>query len=154
MKAVETNGAIEIYSSVPKSWGRVLAGFDLLSDSDLEGYGFYDVVMPSYNPNTQILGDIYFDSDNNQFTYPVSSKTWSESVSELKIKRIEELKSLAYHTLSQTDWYVVRKSEKGVAIPSDIQTQRDNIRTSVETKESEINAKTTKASVMGYDISL
>ena len=54
--------------------------------------------------------------------------------------------------LAKTDWYVSRKSEKGTAIPSAIQTERDDLRTACNTKESEINAKTTKAGVLNYDL--
>ena len=61
---------------------------------------------------------------------------------------------MAYNKLSRTDWYAIRKAEKGIDIPSDIQTERDAIRTNVSTKEGEINALTTKASVLKYNINL
>ena len=48
---------------------------------------------------------------------------------------------------------VVRKAEKGTAIPAATQTERDDIRATVVTKEGEINALTTKAAVLKYDIS-
>jgi len=49
MKAIQINGSIKTYSKLPKTWGTVIGGFDLLSDSDLQSYGFYDVVIPEYN---------------------------------------------------------------------------------------------------------
>ena len=49
---------------------------------------------------------------------------------------------------------LIDKAEKGIDIPSDIQTERDAIRTNVSTKEGEINALTTKASVLKYNINL
>ena len=52
--------------------------------------------------------------------------------------------------LAETDWYVTRNQEKGIAIPSDVQTERDDLRSECATKESEINAKTTKAAVVDY----
>ena len=122
MKAKDYNGTIKVYKTVPKAYGSIIGGFDLLSDSDLEGYGFYDVVTPSYDSSIKVLGDIYFDSSNNVFTYPVNNKTWTETLAELKEKKIEQLKSLYNIELAKTDWYVVRKSEKGTAIPTDIQT--------------------------------
>ena len=73
-------------------------------------------------------------------------------MAQLKASQIKGLKSLAYSKLSPTDWYAIRKAENDTAIPSNIQTERDAIRTSVITKEGEINALTTKASVLKYDI--
>ena len=42
--------------------------------------------------------------------------------------------------LAKYDWYVVRKAEKGTAIPSAIQTFRDGVRTACDTREKEIDA--------------
>jgi hypothetical protein len=49
-------------------------------------------------------------------------------------------KSLAKGLLEKYDWYVVRKAEKGTAIPSAIQTFRDGVRTVCDTREKEIDA--------------
>ena len=152
MKAKDYNGTIKVYNTVPKSYGSIIGGFDLLSDSELQGHGFYDVVVPTYDGRIKELGDIYFDSENSRFTYPVSNKTWTESLADLKAERIKELKSIYNSKLAVTDWYVTRKSEKGTAIPSDIQTERDNLRTECGTHETAINAKTTKAQVVSYDV--
>lgn len=152
MKAKDYNGTIKVYNRVPKSYGSIIGGFDLLSDSELEGYGFYDVVMPTYDGRIKELGDIYFDSANSRFTYPVSNKTWTESLSELKANKIKSIKNHYNNKLAETDWYVTRKSEKGTAIPSDIQTERDGYRTDCNTHETAINAKTTKAQVESYDL--
>lgn len=152
MKAKDYNGTIKVYNTVPKAYGSIVGGFDLLSDSDLEGHGFYNVVTPTHDSRIEELGDIYFDSENSQFTYPVNNKTWTESLADLKVNKIKEAKQLANDKLSSTDWYVTRKSEKGTAIPSDIQTERDNLRTACGTHETAINAITTKAQVISYDI--
>lgn len=152
MKAKDYNGTIKTYNVVPKSYGNIIGGFDLLSDSELEGHGFYDVVTPTYDGRIKELGDIYFDSTNSQFTYPVNNKTWTATIAELKTERIAEAKQEANMRLAVTDWYVTRKSEKGTAIPSDVQTDRDAIRTACTNHETAINAKTTKAQVMSYDI--
>ena len=41
--------------------------------------------------------------------------------------------------LSQYDWYVTRKAEKGTTIPDTISTYRDGLRTAYETRKTEIN---------------
>ena len=49
-------------------------------------------------------------------------------------------KVTAQSLLAQYDWYVVRKAEKGTAIPSAITTYRDGVRTACDTREKEIDA--------------
>ena len=152
MKAKDYNGSIKTFISLPKSYGNIIGGFDLLSDTELQKYGFYNVVTPSYNLKIEELGPISFDSENNVFTYAVNNKTWSETLSKLKENQIEETKIIAKTILYNTDWYVVRKAEKGTAIPDDIELQRDNIRIACDNHETAINNLTTKAAVMDYNI--
>ena len=150
MKAINDNGTIKTFSSVPKSWkGKI--GLQYASDSDLEALGFYDVEQPS-KKESQEYGDIEWDADNSRFTYPVNNKTFSESVAELKTQKIANLKAIYNSKLSSTDWYVVRAAEGGTAVPSDIATERSDLRTECATKEGEINAKTTKAQVVDYQL--
>ena len=151
MKAIEINGSIKKYSSIPKSWGGVFAGFNLLSDEALETYGFYDVVEPDgYDSQIHDLGEIEFDAGNSVFTYPKSNKTWSQSLAELKTQKISNLKSSAGYELAKTDWYITREAELGTSVPDSITTERAAIRSKVDTIESEINALTTKANVVKH----
>lgn len=152
MKAIQINGNIKTYNAIPKAWGSVIAGFNLLSSSDWEAAGFYDVVKPSYNSATQNLGDIEWDSANNQFTYPVTNKTWTQTVAELKTQKIANLKNIYGQKLSETDWYIVREAEGGTATPQSILDDRADLRTECGTKETEINALTTKAAVVSYSL--
>lgn len=159
MKAIIIKGKIEKFNSVPKSWGNVMGGFDNLSNEELENYGFYDVITPTYDPVTQAIHNLHFDNSYDDgvqtrsvFIYDVQDKTISETVEQLKTKKITALKKLGYDKLQPTDWMVIREAEKGTAIPSATQTERDGIRASVSTKESEINALTTKVAILRYDI--
>ena len=56
--------------------------------------------------------------------------------------------------MSKTDWYVIRAAEGGTAVPSDIATERSDLRDECATKESEINALSTKASIIDYELPL
>ena len=151
MKAIEINGSIKKYNSIPKSWGGVFAGFNLLSDEALETYGFYNVIEPDgYDSDIHNLGEIEFDAENSVFTYSKSNKTWSQSLAELKTQKISNLKSSAGYELAKTDWYITRKAELGTSVPSSIITERAEVRSKVDTSESEINALTTKANVVKY----
>ena len=49
-------------------------------------------------------------------------------------------KEIACTLLAKYDWYVVRKAEKGTAIPTSISTYRDAVRTACDTREKEIDA--------------
>lgn len=159
MKAINKNGTIRVYGSTPKAINGnsniYLTGFDQLTDAEQRAEGLFDVVLPDgYNSQIHDLGDIFWDSANTRFTYPKTNKTWSQSVAELKEQKIANLKANANRELAKTDWYIIRNADTGDAVPSDISDARAAIRTSVATKESEINAKTTKAQVVQYDISL
>lgn len=162
MKARIVKGKIIKYPKLPSSFGNVIGGFENSSTEVLEGYGFYDIITPSYDSKTQYISNLhtiddYEDLDGKKrtvFIYDVKTKTFSETLAELKEKKIQELKSSAYNKLSSTDWYVTRKAEKGTAIPDNIETERDNIRSSVDTKENEIKALTKKVDVFNYDTTL
>lgn len=149
MKAINVDGTIKTYSNL-KSYGGAI-GLQYASDSDLEAMGFYDVVTPSINPS-QELGAIEWDAENNVFTYPVVNKTYSQTVAQLKTQKIENLKAIYNGKLSKTDWYVVRAAEGGTAVPSDIATERSDLRDECATKEAEINALSTKASIIDYQL--
>lgn len=50
-----------------------------------------------------------------------------------------EEKDIASSLLAKYDWYVIRKQEKGIEIPTAISTYRDAIRTACSTRETEID---------------
>lgn len=151
MKAIQIGGAIKRYTTIPKAWGNVICGFDLLSSTEWEAAGFYDVVTPSYDSAIQYLGDLEWDGDSSTFTYPVIDRTWSQTVAELKESKIANLKDLYNRKLEETDWYIIRAQE-GVAAPQEVLDARAALRSDCATKEAEINAKTTKKAVVSYSL--
>jgi hypothetical protein len=64
-----------------------------------------------------------------------------------------EVKSQQESLLAQTDWAVVRKSEKSTAIPSNIATWRDAIRTKATAMESAIDGAADTAAVAALFLS-
>jgi len=156
MKARLESGKVVKYNTIPKilksASGETILKANTLPEFKLKQLGFHNVVTPSYDLLIQELGDIYFDSVNNEFTYPVNNLTWSETLSELKEAKIKIAKDSANQKLITTDWYVVRKQEKEIDIPAQIQTDRDAIRTACTAHENAINAKTTKSQVQSYNI--
>src|SRR5210317_1422203 len=57
----------------------------------------------------------------------------------LKSQWIAQTKETANNLLAKSDWYVVRNAEKSTAIPSEISTYRDAVRTATGTIETAIN---------------
>jgi len=151
MKAININGQIKIYNRLPKSWDKVIGGFNLLSDDELKSYGFYSVIIDSHDSRVEKLSNIYFDTDNEVFKKDKENLTWDETLSELKAKQIEVIKNEVRNELQKTDWYIVRSQELGTAIPEEITTQRQSLRDIANDVELQINSKTTKKAVMSFD---
>lgn len=149
MKAINVNGTIKTYSSIPKSWGNMI-GVNYMSDDDLKALGFYDVVTPDIKQSEQ-LGDIYFDANAEIFTYPIVSRTYTQTLSELKEIKISNLKAYYNRKLSETDWYIIR-SQEGIPVPQNILDAREVLRNECTTHENAIIAITTKVSVIDYEL--
>ena len=154
MKAIEINGEIQLYHELPKSWRGVMGNFSLLSEEEIKSYGFYDVIVPEHNSKVEQLSNIFWDADNEVFTYTVSDREWVQSLEEMKEVKINAIKVNAQGKLNKTDWYVTRKAEKNIDIPESITTERDQIKATVDIEETEINALTTKKSVVLYSSSV
>jgi len=151
MKAKEINGQIKTYNRLPKSYGNIMAGFDLLPDNELQSFGFYNVVYPDFDNDVQELGDLVFDQNINAYTYQVNDLTWAETLTELKENKINQLKNHTNTKLGATDWYVIRQIERSIDIPSDIQQERSTILQNHEEQIVEINNLSTKANVVKYE---
>ena len=139
--------------------------------ADPTAYGFYNVVTPSYDSISQRLGGIEFDLDNDVFTYSVSDIDYTTTyevkdeegeltgetlpnydIDGKKLDLIKSVKEEANRLLSPTDWYILRKAERDVDVPSDVATERGSIITKAAGFETEINALTTYESLLRYSI--
>ena len=155
MKARLEAGKVVKYSQVPNQVDNILGGARNLNPEDL---GFYDVIVPTYDSTIQSIHNLHFQSGYDDgvntrdvFIYDVRDKDL-EDIDTLKSNKIAELKKLANTKLSVTDWVVVRNAEKSLSIPSGVTSDRDNIRSTVSTKEAEINSLNTQKAVIEYDI--
>ena len=77
---------------------------------------------------TYSKGDLIKNPDGTQLVYYGVKSTL-----------IETERGVVSSLLERYDWYVTRKSEKGIAIPDAIVTYRDGVRTAYETRKTEIN---------------
>ena len=139
--------------------------------ADPTAYGFYNVVTPPYDSISQRLGELKFDKKKKVFTYSVSDIDYTTTyevrdeegeptgetlpnydIDAKKLDLIKSVKEEANRLLSPTDWYILRKAERDVDVPSDVATERGSIITKAAGFETEINALTTYESLLRYSI--
>ena len=69
-KAVKYNTIPNILSNSSKS----ITNANVASDEVLEEFGFFNVVVPEYNIETQAINNLHFSPTGNYFTYDVVEK--------------------------------------------------------------------------------
>ena len=151
-----TYGDVNYPANVMSSW----------TNEELATIKVYPVVQDS----TNYEDPSYYINTDETFTYydsvAVNSVTYTDTVvgaygtatpqslndttdadgtvtSGLKSKAITTQNQQAYSLLEPSDWYVVRKSENGTAIPTDWDNWRESIRTTYQQQVVAINACTT-----------
>ena len=84
MKARTENGTIKTYKTLPsefkKSDGSIILNFRKASKETIEAEGFYDLVKPSYDPQTQNRGGLQWDESKKIFTFPVTDIDFNQEV--------------------------------------------------------------------------
>ena len=135
--------------------------FMLWSSDELEAIGIYEVVVdnsnfknPSYYINTNQSFDFANDVvtasygtatpkalDDHTHTDPDTGE--ETLVHGLKWNHDQVIINQAYGLLQPNDWYVVRETEAGTAIPADWSTFRTDVRSTAADMQSKIDACTT-----------
>ena len=157
MKAKEINGKIQTYNRLPRNLtidGTTIVNFNKLSDKEAQEYGFFDVVMPTYDSVTQQISNLHFDGRKKKFVYDVTDKVFSQTLDEAKETKKSEVKKKAGDLLKVTDWYVIRNADISAGIPENIAADRADIRDKADAAELEIAALETIAEVLKYNIVL
>ena len=146
--------------------------FSLWTASELAAIGIYEITFDDSNKKDQK----YYTNTNQTYTYDADAGTVTASYGTatakahadtlftaqdetdgkgiegeiksrgLKYNFIQSIKIIANNLLSETDWYITRKTEKNTAIPDNITTWRNGIRTKQAAMETLItNASNTAA---------
>ena len=74
MKARIEGGKIVKYNAVPNilsNSNKSITNANSASDEVLQEFGFYNIVVPEYDPSTQSINNLHFNAENNYFTYHV-----------------------------------------------------------------------------------
>ena len=106
-----------------------------------------NLIKLSKNYTTESLNDVNLvDDDGKAVVNPLTGK--QEVLLGLKSTWINITKETAQQKLNEHDWMVVRNAEKSTAIPSDVTTYRDAIRTKCASIETAINNCSSHADFM------
>ena len=152
MRANNINGEIKIFNKLPSTWNGIkhyMGGFASSPVEVLEEEGFFEVVDPQYDPATEELGDLYL--EDNKYYYTVIQKTFDQTLDELKERRINNLKNNTNIKLAKTDWYYIRKLDRNIDVPQEIEDARAIILNNHNDHETAINNLTKKADVIIYE---
>jgi hypothetical protein len=140
--------------------------FQLWSESELNAIGIYEVITNSSN----FKDEKWYINTNESYAFADDqvTRSWGTATPKahadtlwtaqdetdgkgtegevatrgLKYNLIRDLKITVANELSKTDWYITRNTEKSTAIPSNISTHRNAVRT----KQAEIETQITNAS--------
>ena len=144
--------------------------FSVWSMSELNAIGIYEVITDSSNKKD----DKWYINTNESYAFADNqvTKSWGTAKPKahadtlftaqdetdglgvegevatrgLKYNLIKDLKTTVANELAKTDWYITRNTEKSTAIPSNISTHRDAVRTKQASMETQIlNASDTPA---------
>ena len=173
MKAIEINGNIKTYRRLPSTWEDDKGlHLNFTKVADPKAFGFYDVVTPSHDSQTQRLSAMFFDAAKEIFTHTVEDIDFNAvteikdendvvietkpvyDIEALKKSKIQEVKAMAYKLLQPTDWYGIRLAINVIALPENITDERNEIIRKSDIAEVEIDALQTIPEVLKYQIVL
>ena len=110
---------------------------------------FYWVTFSHYEVNGSVSGSVVTRTYTNtpkaleDVTETPEGQTEPVTTKGLKSQWIAQVKASANSQLASTDWMVIRKAERDVAIPSEVVTARNAIIADCTAKEAAITAATT-----------
>jgi hypothetical protein len=77
MKARLEAGKVVKYNTIPNiisNGSKSIINANRASDEVLEEFGFFNVVVPNYDIETQAINNLHFSAINNYFTYDIVVK--------------------------------------------------------------------------------
>ena len=103
----------------------------------------------NYSPQWSIWSD---EEKTSVGLVEVVEETPERTLSNAKSEKITKIKVEQRVRLSSTDWLIIRKSDIGTEIPTEIQNHRDAVRAKGTEMESAVAAKSDISSVDSYNI--
>ena len=152
MRANNINGEIKLFNTLPSTWNGInhyMGGFASSPVEVLEEEGFYEVVDPQYDSAIEELGELYL--EDNKYYYTVNAKTWTQTLTELKENKINNLQHNTNSKLAKTDWYYIRRLDRNIDVPQEVEDERAIILNNHNDHETAINALNKKTDVVKYE---
>ena len=145
-------GFYDVVKPTYDSISQRLGAIEWDADNSVFTYPVVDIDFAStYEVHTPIVdedGEPVLDEDGEP-TYNVTTEN-TYKIDELKSDKKKAVNEEAGRLLKPTDWYVIRKSERNIDIPTDIATERADIITKADGFVTAIDALTTVESVLRY----
>ncbi|MAU75312.1 MAG: hypothetical protein CL831_00375 [Crocinitomicaceae bacterium] len=120
--------------------------FFVWSVDELIAINIYPLIITSNNLDSKT------EKETGSYEYTINDKSVSKlkaksdlDIDKVKTNEISTVKGTQNNALSSTDWYYIRKTDKGTAIPTDVQNYRDAVRVVGDKMVSDIMAVSDKA---------
>ena len=123
--------------------------FTLWSKAELAAIGIKPASITAVDSRYKNTGELTWNTDGEEAvgTYATTEK----AVADLKIEMKRTVNDYASSVLSQSDWMTIRAADGGIAVPSAWVTYRTAVRTTVNAKETEIDALADLDAVKAYE---
>ena len=123
--------------------------FRLWSKDELAAIGIKPASITSVDSRYNNTGELTWDTSGEEAvgTYATTEK----DAADLKVGMKESVKSLASSNLVGSDWMHLREGDGGTAMPADWKTYRAAVRTTSNSKETEIDALADLDAVKAYE---
>ena len=131
------------YSSAAKQGTIISKGDDVLNVEITKGTWASGNTVRGFNSGGTALSPAVSSTISGDLTLHSRSRKWN---------MIQEVKDIQGSKLSSHDWYYVRKTDAGTAVPSAIQTYRDSVRTKATDIETSITAAADMAALQAINI--
>ena len=119
------------------------------SKSELAAIGIKPASITAVDQRYKNTGELTWNTSGEEAVGTYA--TTDVAVADLKADMTASVQSQVASILAQTDWYAIRETEGGTAIPADWKTYRAAVRTTSNAKETEIAALADVAAVKLYE---
>ncbi len=120
MVAIEKDGEIKIFSTIPNTWNHTV-GYNYENPQIHYKDGFRNIVEPQYDISTQYKGEVIYDSINDIFTYNIINFTEEQLSINLILKEeiddkneLDILEEKGTYLYVKTKNRLIRKRKKGL----------------------------------------
>ncbi len=140
MKARIENGVIKVFGALPGDFGNIL-NFKNADTATHKSHGFFDVVEPAFDPDLKQRTELYFDAQNEVFTYGVTDRLIDmEQEKQRKLLEFEKEFDSKRHELMLATYELVIDALRE-NLPQDVVSLYDQLKTMKQVYVQEIESR-------------